>query len=124
MKCVHEYLLFYYYFTISSPFTSIQIHNPKRFLFFVHPFYEIFILSLKTKSFLKTYHSTIFLTNGRTFQLFSADLSKMRMRGCTSVDTSLRPVFSEDFQTFLTILPVQNEAAKEFSAQIVKRKVF
>ena len=45
------------------------------------------------------------------------------MRGCTSVDTSLRPVFSEDFQTFLTILPVQNEAAKEFSAQIVKRKV-
>ena len=83
----------------------------------------MFILSLKTKSFLKTYHSTIFLTNGRTFQLFSADLSKMRMRGCRSVDTSLRPVFSEDFQTFLTILPVWNEAAKELSAQIVKRKV-
>lgn len=50
-------------------------------------------------------------------------MSKMGMRGCRSVDTSLRPVFSENFQTFLTILPVWNEAAKEFSVQIVKRKV-
>ena len=47
----------------------------------------------------------------------------MRMRGCRSVDTSLKPVFSEDIQTFLTFLPVQNEATKELSAQIVKRKV-
>ena len=50
-------------------------------------------------------------------------MSAMRMRGCRSVDTSLRPVFSENSQTFLTMLPVQNEATKEFSEQIVKRKV-
>ena len=72
-----------------------------------------------------SYQKDIIVTNGITFQIYSADLSSKLMKSL-SVENS--PLFSEDLKSFLTIIPEQledniEEGEEQFLDKIVWRKL-